>query len=251
MESVGKAFTPPSEPENFRFLEKERPVTRQFSSPICEMNQGDTDCDIPPLQEAKKNKKSLCTMNKNRLHPPPRQRLLPRLWPLATSGWSGRLTFGAGRVREPRVREPRVLSSGLCSSLRSQGSEFVFPSLRQLDSSGFSIWHLQPRAPPLSPLQPAGREGQSSSAFAPQLCPVLQDTARSMSPLALKISSGGQGGLPRGAVARMERSPRPRPFTLTHPGPLPSPPLCAQHLPEPGPSTSSTYFPRPLTPSGC
>lgn len=33
--------------------------------------------------------------------------------------------MGAGRVREPRVRQPRVLSSDLCSSLRSQGSEFV------------------------------------------------------------------------------------------------------------------------------
>lgn len=57
VEGVGKAFTPPSEPENFRFLKKERPVARPCSSPVCEMNQGDTDCDIPPLQEAKKKKK--------------------------------------------------------------------------------------------------------------------------------------------------------------------------------------------------
>lgn len=143
-------------------------------------------------------------------------------------------------------------SGGPRPGLRSQGSECVFPSLGQVDSPGISIWHLQPREPPLSPLQPAGWGGPSSSAFDPELCPAPQDTARSLSPLALEVSGGGQGGLPHGAAGRMgAAAPRPCPFTPTCPRRLPFPPLPAQHLPEPGPSTSRACFPRPLTPSGC
>lgn len=109
VEGVGKAFTPPSEPENFRFLKKERPVARPCSSPVCEMNQGDTDCDIPPLQEAKKKKKSLCTANKNRLRPPPRQRLLPRLQPRVLQTVQPR----AGAPRAFQGSQPRPPQPGL------------------------------------------------------------------------------------------------------------------------------------------
>lgn len=189
-------------------------------------------------------KKSLCTMNRNGLHPPPGQRLLPRLPPLVSPRWPDCPASGTGRMHEPRV-----LPGGLRPRLPGQGSESVSPSLGQLHSSGFSLGHLQPREPPLSPLQPAGWEGQSRSTFGPQPCPALQDVAQSVSPPALKISGGGQGGLPHVAVGRMAwLPPWPCPFTRTQRGPLPSLPLWAQHLPGPGPSTSRTYFPRPLTP---
>lgn len=217
VEGVGKAFTPPSEPENFRFLKKERPVARPCSSPVCEMNQGDTDCDIPPLQEAKKKKVCAQQIKTGCVLPPGRG--CCRGSSLASSRRSG------------RVREPRVPSGGPRPGLRSQGSECVFPSLGRVDSPGISIWHLQPREPPLSPLQPAGWGGLSSSAFDPQLCPAPQDTARSLSPLALEVSGGGQGGLPHGAAGRTGRPP---------PGPAPSPP----HAPDACPC-------RPSLPSTC
>lgn len=52
---------PRQSPRTFGFSQKKRPAARPCSSPVCEMNQGDTDCDIPPLREAKKKiKKVIC-----------------------------------------------------------------------------------------------------------------------------------------------------------------------------------------------
>lgn len=70
MEGVGKAFTPPSEANNFQFLKKARPLTHQFGSPICEMNQSNTNSDIPPSStpyKKLKKRESLCRMDKNKL----------------------------------------------------------------------------------------------------------------------------------------------------------------------------------------